>query len=314
MKAKFLSMGVLEQTKTRKVFFGADNDALVRIIIINILITAILFLIRSVYQLSDIELSRFQHDIAAWFVLPASASTLITRPWTLITFMFAHIDIWSLIANMLWLWAFGFIIQSLFGGRRLAPLYIYGGLAGAIIYILCSNFIPSLASHVSTITLSGANASVMAVAVAATVAAPGYRIFPMLNGGIPLWVLTVIYAVINFAGTSFNNPAAYGSELAGAAMGFLFANRLNKGYDPGSWMNNLYDWFFNLFNPDKAPDPDMSRRRIFYDTHGKPPYKKKPNLNQEHIDEILDKINRTGYQSLSREEKDILHRASEEDL
>ncbi|HRO44549.1 rhomboid family intramembrane serine protease [Agriterribacter sp.] len=307
-------MGVLEQTKTRKVFFGADNDALVRIIIINILVTAILFLIRSVYQLSDIDLTRFQNDIAAWFVLPAGAGKLLTRPWTLLTFMFSHIDIWSLIANMLWLWAFGFIIQSLLGSRRLAPLYIYGGLAGAIVYILCSNFLPSLAPHASAMTLSGANACVMAIAVAATVAAPGYRFFPMLNGGIPLWVLTVIYAAISFAGTSFNNPAAYGGELAGAATGFLFVKRLNKGYDPGSWMNRLYDWFFDLFNPDKAPDPDSARRRIFYDTHGKPPYKKKPNLNQERIDEILDKINRTGYHSLSHDEKDILHRAGEEDL
>lgn len=307
-------MGVLEQTKTRKVFFGADNDALVRIIIINILVTAILFFIRSIYQLSDIDLSRFQSDIAGWFILPAGAATLITRPWTLFTFMFSHTDIWSLIANMLWLWAFGFIIQSLFGGRKLAPLYIYGGLAGAIVYILCSNFIPSLASHASTMTLSGANASVMAIAVAATVAAPGYRIFPMLNGGIPLWVLTVIYAVISFAGTSFSNPAAYGSALAGAAMGFLFVNRLNKGYDPGRWMTWLYDWFFDLFNPDKTFNPDSARRRIFYDAHGKPPYKKKPNLNQERVDEILDKINKTGYHSLSHDEKDILHRASEEDL
>ncbi|HRQ51430.1 MAG TPA: rhomboid family intramembrane serine protease [Agriterribacter sp.] len=135
---------MLEQAKTRKVFFGADNDALVRIIIINILVTAILFLIRSVYQLSDIDLARFYHDIAAWFVLPAGAGTLITRPWTLITFMFSHVDIWNLIANMLWLWAFGFIIQSLFGARKLAPLYIYGGLAGAVAYVLCSNLLRTM--------------------------------------------------------------------------------------------------------------------------------------------------------------------------
>ncbi|HRP31811.1 MAG TPA: rhomboid family intramembrane serine protease [Agriterribacter sp.] len=307
-------MGVLEQTKTRKVFFGADNDALVRIIIINILITAILFFIRSVYQLSDIDISRFQSEIAGWFVLPASVTKWITRPWTLITYMFSHIDIWSLIANMLWLWAFGFIIQSLFGGRRLVPLYLYGGFAGAVMYMLCSNIFPSLAGHASEMSLSGANTCVMAVAVAATVAAPGYRIFPMLNGGIPLWVLTIIYAVISFAGTSFANPAVYGAELAGAAIGFLFVNRLNVGYDMGKWMNRLYDWFFDLFNPDKNAPPELTRRRIFYDTHGKPPFEKKPNLNQERIDEILDKINRSGYKSLSYDEKEILRRASEEEI
>lgn len=307
-------MGVLEQTKARKVFFGADNDALIRVIIINILITAVLFFIRSVYQLSDIDLSRFQAGVTDWFVLPASFSKWLTRPWTLITFMFSHIDIWSLIANMLWLWAFGFIIQSLFGGERLIPIYIYGGIAGAVTYILCSNLIPSLATHTSGMSLSGANACVMAIAVAATVAAPGYRIFPMLNGGIPLWVLTIIYAVISFAGTSFGNPAAYGAELAGAATGFLFMTRLQKGYDAGKWMNNLYDWFFNLFNPEKNAAPDTARHRIFYDTHGKVPFEKKPNVNQERIDEILDKINKSGYASLTFDEKDTLRRASEEGI
>lgn len=307
-------MGVLEQTKTRKVFFGADNDALIRIIIINILITAMLFFIRSIYQLSDIDLAKFQSEIAAWFVLPASAAKWLTRPWTLLTFMFSHIDIWSLIANMLWLWAFGFIIQSLFGSRKLAPLYIYGGVAGAVTYMLCSNLFPSLASHASVMSLSGANACVMAIAVAATVAAPGYRIFPMLNGGIPLWVLTLIYAVISFAGTSFANPAAYGAELAGAGMGYLYINRLNRGYDPGRWMNRLYDWFFDLFNPEKETRREAVKQRIFYDTHGKPPFEKKATLNQDRIDEILDKINKTGYRSLSFDEKDILRRASEEEL
>ncbi|MCO5242042.1 MAG: rhomboid family intramembrane serine protease [Chitinophagaceae bacterium] len=307
-------MGVLEQTKTKKIFFGADNDALIRIIIINILITALLFLIRSIYQLSGIELSRFQHDIAAWFVLPSDADTLITRPWTLITFMFSHTDLWSLIANMLWLWAFGFIIQSLLGSKRLVPLYIYGGLAGALFYLLYSNLIAPPDAGDSLMTLAGANAPIMAVAVAATVAAPLYRIFPMLNGGIPLWVLTVIYAVVSFAGISYNYPAAYSAQLAAAITGFWFVNRLNNGYDPGRWMNRLYNWFFDLFNPDKMPDTDISRHSLFYDTHGKPPYNKKSILSQERIDEILDKINSTGYDSLSHDEKDILHRASQEDL
>lgn len=307
-------MGVLEQTKAKKIFFGADNDALVRIIIINILVTAILFLIRSVYQLSNIELSQFQHDIAAWFVLPAGAGNLLTRPWTLITFMFSHLDLWSLIANMLWLWAFGFIIQTLLGSRRLVPLYIYGGLAGGLFYFLYSNLIAAPETNQSLMTLAGANASIMAIAVAATVAAPLYRIFPMLNGGIPLWVLTIIYTVISFAGIAHNNPAAYTAQLAAAGTGYFFVYRLNNGYDPGRWMNRLYDWFFDLFNPDKKYLPDNSRRKQFYDTHGKPAYHKKPTLNQERIDEILDKINSIGYHGLSHEEKDLLKRAGEEDI
>ncbi|PVD51584.1 rhomboid family intramembrane serine protease [Terrimonas sp.] len=307
-------MGVLQQTKTRRVFFGADNDALVKVIIINVLITTILFFIRSVYLISGLEAGLFTVQISDWFVLPADAAKLPSRPWTLITFMFSHTDIWSLIANMLWLWAFGYIVQSLLGGKKLVPLYIYGGIAGAVVYLLCSNLVPAFAVNAPQMVLAGANCSVMAIAIAATVTAPGYRIFPLLNGGIPLWILTVIYAVINFTGTTFGNPAAYGAELGAAGTGFLFLWLLNKGYDTGAWMSRMYNWIFDLFNPDKAPKHYVERSKVFYDTQGREPYSKIPNLNQARVDEILDKINQKGYNNLTAEEKDILRRAAEEDL
>lgn len=305
---------MLQQTKNRRVFFGADTDALVKVIIINVLITTVLFFIRSVYLISGLEESLYRTQIAEWFVLPGSISKLLSRPWTLLTFMFSHIDIWGLIANMLWLWAFGFIVESLLGGKKLVPIYIYGGIAGAIIYILGSNLIPAFSATAEHMMLAGANCSVMAVAVAATVTAPGYRIFPLLNGGIPLWVLTVIYAIINFAGTSFSNPATYGAALAAAGTGFLFVRLLDRGYDTGAWMSRMYNWTFDLFNPDKPSTHNLEKSKVFYDTQGREPYSKKPNLNQERIDEILDKINQKGYNNLTAEEKDLLRRAAEEDL
>lgn len=307
-------MGVLEQTKSRKVFFGADNDTLVRILIINVLVTAVLFFTKSVYLITKIKPEFFKTQVTDWVVLPADAAKIITRPWTIITFMFSHIDILDLVANMLWLWAFGYILQSLLGNRKLAPIYIYGGLVGALVYLLCSNLIPTFAISAPQLALSGANCSIMAIAMAATAAAPGYRIFPLLNGGIPLWILTVIYAVINFAGTSYQNPCAYGAALAAAGIGFLFVNRLNKGHDLGAWMNQLHDWFFDLFNPDKEAKVSVEKTKIFYDTQGREPFNKKPNLSQQRIDEILDKINQKGYHNLTSEEKDLLRRASEEDL
>lgn len=307
-------MGVLQQTKSRSVFFGADNDVLIKVIIVNVLITTVLFFIRSVYLISGLEESLYKTQIADWVVLPGNAAQLISRPWTLLTFMFSHIDIWSLIANMLWLWAFGFIVESLLGIKKLVPIYIYGGLAGAIVYILSSNLIPAFAANASGMMLAGANCSVMAIAIAATVTAPDYRIFPLLNGGIPLWILTVVYAVINFAGTSFSNPATYGAQLAAAATGFLFVKLLNKGYDTGAWMSRMYNWIFDLFNPDKPSKHYLEKSKIFYDTQGREPFNKKPNLNQERIDEILDKINQKGYNNLTDEERGLLRRASEEDL
>ena len=136
----------------------------------------------------------------------------------------------------------------------------------------------------------------------------------MLSGGIPLWVLTLIYVVINVAGLSYN-PALYTAQLGGAAIGFAYISFLNRGRDIGNWMNRLYDWFFNLFNPDIAEARrQRDRENVFYDTGGKKPFRKKPNLNQQRIDEILDKINTSGIYSLTQEEKDLLKRAGEEEL
>ncbi len=301
-------MGVLEQARGKKVFLGAENDALIKIVAINVLVAAMLLLVRGIYQLSHIDLSFYQSQVLKYFLVPSDWLAFLRSPWTLATFMFVHIDVWSLIANMLWLWAFGTIMQTLYGGGRLAPLYIYGGLAGAVFFMLAGSFTSSVAS------LAGAAPCIMAVAVAVTVAAPGYRIFPMLAGGIPLWVLTLLYAIINLAGLSYN-PAVYFAQLAGGAAGFVYITLLNRGTDIGIWMGRLHDWFFNLFNPDiAAARREKDKVNMFYDTGGKKPYKKKPNLSQQKVDEILDKINTSGMESLSQEEKDLLRRAGEEEL
>lgn len=301
-------MGVLERARGKKVFLGADNDALIKIVALNVLVTAMLFLVKGIYELSKIDPAFYQSQVLKHFLLPSALLRFLQSPWSLVTYMFVHVDIWSLIANMLWLWAFGTIMQTLYGGGRLAPLYIYGGLAGAVFFLVAGAFTSSGAS------LAGASSCVMAVAVAVTVAAPGYRIFPMLAGGIPLWVLMLIYVVINLAGRSYD-PAMYSAQLGGAAMGFVYITLLNRGTDIGNWMNRLYDWFFNLFNPDvMAERRKKDKLNMFYDTGGKKPFKRKPNLNQQRVDEILDKINNSGMHSLSQEEKDLLKRAGEEDL
>ena len=107
--------------------------------------------------------------------------------------MFTHEGVWQLIGTLLWLWGFGYILQDLTGNSKLIPVYIYGGLAGAILFILTSNLIPQYYAVANeAMPLIGGGAAVMAVALATTTLAPGYRIFPMLNGGIPLWVLTLI--------------------------------------------------------------------------------------------------------------------------
>jgi membrane associated rhomboid family serine protease len=306
-------MSVREQENRRKTLFGQDNNSLFNLIAVNVIAFVILYFVLIIYYLSGSSEAVFQSGVFKYVTVPASFTELLYRPWVIITHMFAHISIWPLIGNMFWLWAFGFILQDLTGNSKLIPIYIYGALAGVVFYLLSFNIIPRLQTLISSNIYYGAGAGVMAVAVATTMLAPDYRIFRMLNGGIPLWVITMVYVLLDFAGLSSNAFPHHLAHLAGAGMGILFINRLRKEQDWGEWMNNAWDGFINLFNPGKPGKKQKPvKQQLFYNSKGKQPYKKTANITEQKIDELLDKISQKGYHSLSGEEKEILRRASEE--
>jgi membrane associated rhomboid family serine protease len=258
----------------------------------------------------------FENHVLPLFIMPARLSELAQKPWTVLTGMFVHLRLITIITSMLWLWAFGSILQSITGNKKLVPVYIYGGVAGAVAFVAANYLLPQLKPAISSSFLYGANAATMAVAVATTTLAPDYRFFRMLNGGIPIWVLTLLYVIIDFAGVSGASAAYNISHLAGAFIGFMFVFSLRRGSDWSLWMNNLYDWFMNLFNPDKKTIPVRRRikEKVFYNTGNQKPFIKRSNITQQRIDEILDKINQKGYHLLTEEEKNILKRAGESDI
>lgn len=307
-------MSVAQEKSRSKIFLGSDGNALVNLIVVIALTYLIFKFIYVIYIMSELQLEAYFTNVFNWFVLPANISKLSTRPWTLLTYMFTHERLFHMVANLLWLWLFGYIMQELTGNRKLVPLYLYGGLAGAVVYIAANYLIPSLQGGLPVATLLGANASVMAIAVATTASKPDYRIFPMIGGGIPLWIIMLLYAIIDFSGLSLSYPAVHLSHLAGAGMGFLFITQLRKGNDWSEPINAFFDWMENLFNPDK-PGKKKVKDEFFYKVRGSQPYKKTPNVTQQRIDEILDKINQQGYHFLTDEEKEILRRAAgKEDL
>jgi hypothetical protein len=133
----------------------------------------------------------------------------------------------------------------------------------------------------------------------------------MINGGIPLWVLTIIFLIIDLGLMSSSNTGGHIAHLAGALTGYLFIVSLRRGYDWTDLLNNAYDWVNNLFNPDR--EKGKLKDHLYY-KQGRVPFSRSPNLTQQRIDEILDKINQKGYNSLTAEEKELLKRASKEDL
>lgn len=308
-------MGIQDRDYDRRLSLAQERNSLITLIAINLVVFVILIFIRAVlsvqYGSMELGTARFQANVVPWFSLPADLSKLAARPWTFLTHMFTHIDVWHIVGNMIWLWIFGFILHDLTGNRKIIPIYLYGGLAGALAYLLFYNLAPGMHDFLSGNTALGASAGVMAVAAAVTTISPGYRIFTMLNGGFPIWILTVIYLLIDLASVGGYNSGGHIAHLAGALAGFLFVFFYQRGYDGGAWINQFLDWCHNLFNPEKPSKKTDIKQELFYKATAKP-YKRTPNITEQRIDEILDKISQKGIEALTEEEKELLKRASKE--
>jgi membrane associated rhomboid family serine protease len=308
-------MGYRDYYARRKTSIWSDNNALLILIAVCVFFYITLRFILAVYGLSNLQQAAYYRNVFEWFAMPGHAKTLLTRPWTILTAGFTQLDTWLLISHMLWLWTFGFIFQDLTGNRRIVPLFLYGSVIPALVYMVCYNLIPQVSQMAGAGYYYGSMAGIIAIAVGATTFAPGYRIFPMISGGIPLWVLTLVFVGVDIFFLQ-DNTSWFLPHIAAAIIGFLFSHALRTGKDWGEWMNDIYDKFTNLFDTRKkvpARKPPV-KQEVFYNTKGHQPYIKTTNLTQQRIDEILDKISLRGYEKLTEEEKELLRRASEEDL
>jgi len=295
----------------RRFTLGQPDNPLMWLFAINVIFFLVLLTIKVAISVNDHADKAFYSQVAIWFQLPAGLDSLIKKPWTIIAYMFSDVELMRALSNMLWLSAFGNVLQNLTGAKKLIPVYLYGGFAGAVFFIVAAHVIPTNKVVIDSLGLFGANASVMAVAVAATTIAPHYRFFRDIRGGIPLWVLTLVYVLIDLAGVAQNRAAFPVAHIGGASAGFLFVTMLKYNVDGSLWMHNLYHWFINLFNPNKKKPSNSIKETVFYNIGSKSPYSKKTIVTEQRVDEILDKISQKGYGQLTKEEKDILKRASE---
>jgi len=169
----------MEDNYRKKMLLGQDGNALVQLVVVNAVLFVILQFIYCIYRLESLNMAAYQTNVVDWFVLPASLDRLSSRPWTVLTYMFSERQLFRFIGNMFWLWCFGYILQDLTGNRKLVPIYLYGGIAGAIFFILSYAVFPRLQAQLPNAELVGSNAAIIALAVATTTVAPDYRIFPM---------------------------------------------------------------------------------------------------------------------------------------
>jgi membrane associated rhomboid family serine protease len=287
---------------------GQDGNQLVNLLVILSMSYILLKFVLVIYWITDLTELDFRVNILNHLILYPNLQITLKQPWTILTYMFIHDDVMRALGNILWLWAFGFIMQDLMGNRKIIPLFIYGGLTGAILFLVTYNLF--FKGQLQVDTLLGAAPGVMAIAIASTLQAPRYRLFPMLNGGIPLWVLTVVFILVDFASVDLENTPAQVAHAGGALVGWVFVLLLKRNFDITSGMNYVFDKVANLFNP-AHKSVATQKQKHFYKVGTTHPFRKVPNITQQRIDTLLDKIHQNGYGSLTEEEKEILKRASE---
>jgi membrane associated rhomboid family serine protease len=309
-------MALYDREYDSRLPYGNRINPLVILLAINMIIFVTLAFFKALVYLRFPEGGAvngfFDNNILSWFAL-SNKPIVVTRPWTIFTYAFVHLGVWNLFANMLWLWAFGYVLIDLTGTRNVAPIYIYGAVMSAMAFILCTNILPVSNIQSDSHLYFGAGASVMAIALAATTVSPNYKILPMLGGGIPVWFITLLFVSIDLATIPLNNPSIHISHITGGITGFLIIFLLKRGYDMCAWMNNFYDWSMNLFNPDKPARKQNFKNTLFCNSSSVP-YKSQSKITQQKIDDILDKINREGVNKLSLEEKEFLQRVGSEEI
>lgn len=282
--------------------FRKPNNALVKIILINVmvyLIDCILYIIAQVSRTPSIFELVYEQQI-----LPSDWSTFFHHPWTIFTYFFSHQIPSPLhtLFNMLGLYWFGYIVQDLIGSKKLISLYVLGGLAAGFVYILVANYIPYFQER-SVGTLVGASGSVLAVVVGAATVSPNYRFHLLLIGPVKISYLAFVYVFLSFIGTVGSNAGGNVAHLGGALFGFIFVSQLRRGNDMGKLLFTPWNAIRGIF--DKS-----ARIKVSYKSESGGVKSKA--LQQAEIDAILDKISKSGYESLSKEEKRKLFDASKQ--
>lgn len=300
------------KNKRKSFSLGQANNAVMAIVALNVIFFLLLLMLQVVYYFYQQSTEAYNQSVVQWFELPSNLNRLIERPWTLLTFMFSDTStgLMRLISNMIWFWAFASILQRASANEKIIPIYIYGGLLGGLFFILGSQFFSVLSINNNTVSLIGANASVLAVATATPFLAPNHRFFTHIRNGIPVWVLVVLYFIIDSFSITASNGIVAVVHLGGIIAGLLFVLLLKKEKDGSVWMNRFYNWITNIFTP-KPRNHSSLKQKHFYNTANREPFNKL--VNQQMIDAILDKINANGYDSLTEEEKECLKKAAEDD-
>jgi membrane associated rhomboid family serine protease len=289
-----------------------QGNMLTRLIYINIgvfLVVGFLYVIFRLITpgstLADLQ-GIFDQKIMQYLMIPADPIKLITRPWTLITYMFVHRNVLHILFNLLWLFWFGKIFLQYFTEKQLLSTYLTGGLAGAVLYLILLNLMPWLTDYLSS-SMMGASAAIMAVVIAISFYVPDYTVYLLFFGPVKLKYIALFSLALDILMIASYNAGGHIAHLGGAVYGYVFIRQYRKGKDIGKWLNNFLDDLVTLFRPRRRLNVSYKKKTSRMDDGE---YNHQKATNQKEIDKILDKIAQSGYDSLTRKEKETLFRMS----
>lgn len=244
----------------------------------------------------------FLEEVMRQVQLPSHLSTLATRPWTVITYMFSQYDVLHILFNLLWLYWFGTLFRMVSTPRQMLALYIYGGLGGAVMFLLAYNLIPTFAYTHGW--LIGSSASVIAIVTATAILMPDFRMHLLFIGSVSLKWIAIATIGLVLIGVTGSNAGGEFAHIGGVIVGAWYGLMMKRGQDITRPLNRLFDMFVNGWHSitsirlrNKTPKSSYKYQSSSASS---------PSINDDdraQLDEILDKIKKSGYAALTPEER-----------
>lgn len=288
--------------------FSRHNNAHIQLIIINVVVFVFLGTLFVISKSSGTPI--LFNSVYKHFTLPSDLNLFATKPWTLITYSFAHyfgyenggIGIFHIFFNMLGFYWFSRVFVEYLGSDKLIALYVLGAISGGLLYILLYNVVPYFSENAAL--LVGSSASVFAIVASTATLLPNYSFYLLFLGPVKIKYIAAFFIVTSFFGTVGFNAGGNIAHLGGALIGFVYIKQLQVGVNWGLWVTMFLYWIKNLFkSKPKVKVSYRSEEQSFRKSVS-------DKISQEEIDDILDKISEGGYESLTREEKEKLFNAS----
>jgi membrane associated rhomboid family serine protease len=278
-------------------------SVVIKLIVINVALFLLVYLGSFFFGIS-------QGQLVKWVVLPDDFGALVIQPWSLFTYSFLHFGLFHVLFNMLWLHWFGNIVLNLFNAKRFLTVYLLGGFFGGLLYVIAYNLFPVFTN--TTGYLIGASGAVMAIMVFIATYSPNTEI-RVFRFNIKLWHIAVFFILLDLVQIPRSgNAGGLLAHVGGALFGYVYALQMAKGNDIGKWFENIMDWVTNVFKS-KKQNPFKKVHRTTHQTSSRTNTKIEKTVRQKKVDGILDKIGKSGYESLTKEEKDFLFKTGKED-